>query len=78
MAEPTTARRAEGITLRHRQGCTAPQAPCRCSPAYQAQVFSPRDRRTIRKSFKSLAALEFQSEKVFGTVSAEGQVDLTI
>ncbi len=28
---------------------------CTCHPAYQAQVFSPRDRRTIRKSLPSLA-----------------------
>ncbi len=28
---------------------------CTCHPAYQAQVFSPRDRKTIRKSFKTLA-----------------------
>ena len=49
-------RRTEGITIRHARGCAAPDAsPCRCRPAFQAQVFSPRDRRTIRKSFRSLS-----------------------
>ncbi len=52
---PTKPRRSEGITIRHARGCAAPDAPsCRCRPAFQAQVFSPRDRRTIRKSFPSL------------------------
>ena len=57
MADPsTTRRRAEGVTVRHTQDCRAPDpGPCRCQPAYQAQVFSPRDRRTIRKSFRSLS-----------------------
>jgi len=49
-------RRPEGITLRHRKGCPADDdRSCRCKPAYQAQVYSPRDRRTIRKSFTSLS-----------------------
>ena len=57
MAAPATKRRpTEGITIRHARGCDAPgDGRCRCRPAYQAQVFSPRDRRTIRKSFKSLS-----------------------
>ncbi len=57
MAEPATKRRPpEGITIRHARRCGASDASsCRCQPAYQAQVFSPRDRRTIRKSFKTLA-----------------------
>jgi hypothetical protein len=32
-----------------------PTASAACRPAYQAQVFSPHDRRTIRKRFPSLA-----------------------
>ena len=48
-------RRTEGVTLRHCQNCTAPDGACRCKPTYQAQVFSSRDGRTIRKSFKSLS-----------------------
>ena len=56
IAEATTKRRTEGITVRHARGCAAPDAGrCRCRPAFQAQVFSPRDRRTIRKSFRSIA-----------------------
>ncbi len=57
MADPTTKpRRSEGITIRHSRDCGVPDAErCRCRPAFQAQVFSPRDRRTIRKSFRSLS-----------------------
>jgi integrase len=57
MATVTTKRRnAEGITVRHARGCAASDAGrCRCRPAYQAQVFSPRDRRTIRKSFQTIS-----------------------
>jgi hypothetical protein len=29
--------------------------PCDCQPGFQAQVFSPADGRTIRKTFRSLA-----------------------
>ena len=55
-ARATKRRPAEGITIRHARGCGAQDAgSCRCAPAFQAQVFSPRDRRTIRKSFRSLA-----------------------
>src|SRR5215212_10148788 len=54
---PASQHRAEGITVRHTRGCGEPadQAVCTCRPAYQAQVFSPRDRRTIRKTFRTLA-----------------------
>ena len=56
MGDRARKRRPEGITVRHGRHCDASQGGrCRCAPAYQAQVFSPRDRRTIRKSFKSLA-----------------------
>ncbi|MGZ3318670.1 MAG: hypothetical protein ACXU95_15400, partial [Isosphaeraceae bacterium] len=50
-------RRPEGITIRHSRGCPAraDEGVCDCCPSYQAQVFSPRDRRTIRKTFKALA-----------------------
>jgi hypothetical protein len=49
--------RAEGILIRHAKACASHSAPgsCNCSPGYQAQVYSPRDRRTIRKTFASLA-----------------------
>ena len=57
MAEQSTKpRRTEGITVRHRRGCgTTGGGPCCCRPTYQAQVFSSRDRRTIRKSFPTLS-----------------------
>ncbi len=56
MAEPATRRRPEGITVRHGRHCASPGGGgCACQPAYQAQVFSPRDRRTIRKTFRSLS-----------------------
>ena len=52
----TKRRRPEGITVRHARRCAAEDGGrCRCQPAYQAQVFSPRDRRTIRKSFPTLS-----------------------
>ena len=49
-------RRPEGVTVRHGRACPARQGGrCACRPAYQAQVFSARDRRTIRKTFRSLS-----------------------
>jgi len=48
--------RLEGIIARHRLHCaSATGASCDCRPSYQAQAYSPRDRRTIRKTFRSLA-----------------------
>ena len=59
VAVPSSAprkRRTEGITVRHQQSCGGlPDGTCTCRPSYQAQVFSSRDRRTIRRSFKSLS-----------------------
>jgi integrase len=41
--------------LRHTRACvTRQRGRCTCTPAYQAQVWSPRDRKTIRKTFTSL------------------------
>jgi integrase len=47
----------EGIVIRHSQACASQSGAggCDCRPGYQAQVYSPRDRRTIRKTFTSLA-----------------------
>jgi integrase len=49
-------RSPEGIVIRHRRNCPSleGQAACGCAPGYQAQVFSARDQRTIRKTFESL------------------------
>lgn len=55
-------RRSEGITVRHSLGCPArwsagpEKGACRCSPTYQAQVWSPGDRKRISRTFPSLAA----------------------
>jgi len=52
----SSGRRPEGITVRHARGCPIHEGgACECRPSYQAQVYSPRDRKTIRKSFKKLA-----------------------
>jgi integrase len=48
--------RPEGIVVRHSRGCaTHSGSACRCRPGYQAQVFSQRDGRTIRKTFRTLS-----------------------
>ncbi len=44
--------------MRHRRHCsdaTPTGRVCSCRPALQAQVWSPRDRKTVRKSFPTLA-----------------------
>ena len=49
-------RRAEGIVVRHSRRCASREGEtCDCHPGYQAQVFSRRDGRTIRKTFPTLA-----------------------
>jgi integrase len=48
--------RPEGIQLRHGRQCrTRTGAPCSCKPSYQAQVWSARDEKPIRKTFATLA-----------------------
>jgi hypothetical protein len=48
--------RREGVQVRHARRCEVRGwAACSCSPSYQAQVWSPRDRRPIRKSFATIA-----------------------
>jgi hypothetical protein len=48
---------AEGIVLRHGRACTARRGGghCTCTPAYQAQVWAARERKTIRRTFPTLA-----------------------
>ena len=56
MASPRSARRPEGISLRHARHCRSQAgASCTCRPSYQAQIFSPADRKTIRKTFRALS-----------------------
>ena len=53
--KPSTRRGAEGVVLRHAKRCaTREGATCSCSPGFQAQVWSPKDAKTIRKTFRSL------------------------
>jgi integrase len=48
--------RYEGIVLRHARGCRSrEQGCCSCAPGYQAQVWSAREQKTIRKTFRTLA-----------------------
>ena len=45
-----------GIEVRHSKTCpVAEGGRCACSPTYRAQVYSKRDGRTLRRSFRSLA-----------------------
>jgi integrase len=48
-----------GIRVRHAKNCPASNdagQPCRCSPSYEAWVYSARDGKKIRESFPTLAA----------------------
>jgi len=46
-----------GIQVRHQSRCPATAGnTCGCTPVYQAQVWSARDRKPIRKTFRTLAA----------------------
>jgi integrase len=52
-----TGRRPEGVQVRHARPCASRFGrPCTCRPTFQAQVWSARDRRPIRKTFATLAA----------------------
>ena len=44
---------AEGVRVRHARSC--PLNPCRCRPAYEAWVYSKRDGKKIRKTFRTAA-----------------------
>src|SRR5438128_101083 len=47
--------RFEGIVLRHARACSSRAGGrCSCDPGFQAQVWSARERKTIRKTFRSL------------------------
>jgi hypothetical protein len=49
-------RRSEGVVVRHARGCAARAGGrCGCRPGFQAQVWSARDAKTIRKTFRTLA-----------------------
>ena len=47
----------EGISLRHARSCPSRSGDrCRCTPRYQAQAWSPRDRKRLTRTFPTLAA----------------------
>ena len=72
----------EGIGLRPTSRCaTRKEGSCDCRPRYQAQVYSPRDRKTLRKTFRSLTeARVWRSETHIalnrGTVRAPSRTTL--
>jgi integrase len=48
--------RYEGIVVRHSRSCRSRSGGgCSCRPSYQAQVWSGRERKTIRKTFQALS-----------------------
>src|SRR5689334_1088713 len=56
----------EGVAVRHQRHCPSlgRGAPaCACRPSFQAQVWSARDRKTIRKTFPTVTeALTWRQE----------------
>lgn len=60
-----------GIEVRHGRGCPAnadPDARCRCQPSYRAAVWSPGDRKRIRRTFPTLAAARAWRQDAGGAV----------
>ncbi len=74
--------RHEGITIRHSSRCVSREGKrCNCYPGYQAQAYSRRDGKTLRKTFPTLAAAkawrsEAQTQIRRGTL--RGPSDVTI
>ncbi|HVC06148.1 MAG TPA: site-specific integrase [Solirubrobacterales bacterium] len=74
--------RHEGVTARHSRSCASRQGErCNCIPGYQAQAYSRRDGKTLRKTFPTLAAAkawraDAQSAIRRGTL--RGPSDITI
>jgi integrase len=80
-------RRLEGIVVRHARGCPARWdseshgSACRCSPRFQAQVWSPRDRKRLSRTFTTRAAAKAWRQDMSvalrrGTAVTGGQVTL--
>lgn len=56
MAFVQGSRRSEGIVVRHQRSCPVSSGEsCDCRPGYQAQVYSSRDHKTLRKTFATLS-----------------------
>jgi integrase len=52
----TVKRTGEGINIRHTRHCASrSSANCDCKPTYQAQVYSSRERKPIRRTFPTVA-----------------------
>src|SRR5262245_7642675 len=58
--------RVTGVVVRHQRRCPAPvsgSAACLCRPSFQAQVWSTRDRKTVRRTFPTVTeALAWRQE----------------
>lgn len=76
-------RRPEGIVVRHSTRCESRHGEsCDCRPGYQAQVFSARDQKTIRRTFRTLSDArawrsETHSALRAGTLRAPTKATLT-
>ncbi|WCB95505.1 integrase [Baekduia alba] len=66
--KPTRARSATGIYVKHRDACASHHGgACTCRPAYQAAVWSARERRRIRRHFDSFGdAKAWRAEQLVG------------
>jgi integrase len=80
--KPTRGCAATGIYLKHRDACASHEgAKCSCRPAYQAAVWSARERRRIRRHFDTLSeAKAWRAEQLVGlrkgTVKAPTRITL--
>jgi integrase len=76
-------RQYEGVELRHQRRCKGGDGEsCSCAPTYQAQVWSPRDHKPIRKTFaplKDARAWRQESQVALrkGTLCAPSSTTLT-
>jgi hypothetical protein len=83
VSQPRRRRQHEGIEVRHQRRCRSRDGnDCSCTPTYQAQVWSPLDRRPIRKTFATVAEAkawrqESQVALRKGTLRAPSPTSLT-
>src|SRR3954464_9840957 len=74
----------EGISLRHSRDCASRKGRrCNCTPAYQAQAWSPHDRKRLSRTFPTLAAAKGWRYDALvglrqGTIRAAGSVTLSL
>lgn len=81
-AKTTRPKRPEGITIRHSRRCASRGGrSCNCRPAYQAQAYSRKDRKTLRRSFPTLAAAKAwrsEAQTAIRRGTLRGPSDVTI